>query len=503
MTYSHRTIKTRNEKVNTKKHKARIEVSFIYTQQRLERSKKQRHRRNRMNDFANIRVWEDGDNASTNPIVIVDDEVSEEEEVMKNSSSKKKSKRNKKKRNRRRRKKVSDEESSIADSMLSSILSESDDDDGRRTFLTTLTEDKEPGSVTVVDGNYGVGVGVGVGNNGYLMGKKPSSSSSNQYHYFDSNTNSISNACSTTNPFVDEDHDGKNHRNTINSNPFADDDDMSNMDAAPPVSSSNPFDDEDRDHEDDDEIDNTYDQLGKRTYNVVVTTKPAPNTNPFDDEEHDDVDTDEDEFMSFEDGDADEEEAVNEESEEEDDDDEDIIESSKRLLRCVDQRIQYQQQNDEVQSLKATIQQMKVQAEGMAVQLRRAVETKCDLVLSQNEMERRHEQGQIVKDNEMKGLRLHIQDILETQSSSELNFMNEISFLAKKLEVEQTKYRRDIVKKDYQITELEMRIEVMRVGSVRNSNRFNSDGDDDASINSYASKKSSGYNNRKMIIHVE
>ena len=31
MTYSHRTIKTRNEKVNTKKNTARIEVLFIYS----------------------------------------------------------------------------------------------------------------------------------------------------------------------------------------------------------------------------------------------------------------------------------------------------------------------------------------------------------------------------------------------------------------------------------------------------------------------------------------
>ena len=113
---------------------------------------------------------------------------------------------------------------------------------------------------------------------------------------------------------------------------------------------------------------------------------------------------------------------------------------------------------------------MKAQAEGMAEQLRRAVETKCDLVLAQNEMERRHEQGQIVKENEMKDLRVYIQEILESQAQSELNFMNEISSLAKKLEVTETQHRREIEEKDYEISQLESEIKSMRIRSVQGSN---------------------------------
>uniref|UniRef100_A0A7S4EN08 Uncharacterized protein n=1 Tax=Pseudo-nitzschia australis TaxID=44445 RepID=A0A7S4EN08_9STRA len=158
-------------------------------------------------------------------------------------------------------------------------------------------------------------------------------------------------------------------------------------------------------------------------------------------------------------------------SEEAESDEEDILESSRRLLRCVDQRIQYQQQNDEVASLKQDMERMKTQAEAMAEQLRRAVETKCDLVLAQNEMERRHEQDLISKDYELRELRIYIQDILEQQAKSELNFMNEISSLACTLEADKAKHSEQVEEKDSRIFQLETRVEFMRVASVRGSSK--------------------------------
>lgn len=156
----------------------------------------------------------------------------------------------------------------------------------------------------------------------------------------------------------------------------------------------------------------------------------------------------------------------------EDSDDEDIVESSKRLLRMADQRIQYQQHSDEVQDLKATIDRMNGQAEAMAEQLRRAVETKCDLVLAQNEMERCHEQDLIAKDDELKDMRMYIQELLDTQAKSELNFMNEISSLARKIEVQDAKHKEECEEKDARIAELERKIRLMKTGSVRgNSSR--------------------------------
>ncbi|OEU18298.1 hypothetical protein FRACYDRAFT_236576 [Fragilariopsis cylindrus CCMP1102] len=266
----------------------------------------------------------------------------------------------------------------------------------------------------------------------------------------------------------------------------------------------------------------------------------SANTNPFaeandDIEEHDEVDTDEDEMRTVvsedciettlqedrgvveirslvksrsdveeEENEEDEEE---EEEEEEEDDEEDIIESSKRLLRCVDQRMQYQQKKDGVQSLKATIQQMKTQAEAMAEQLRRAVETKCDLVLAQNEMERRHEQDQIAKEGEVKDLRMYIQEILETQAKSELNFMNEISSLANKLDGNQRKHKKLTQERDNEISKLESKIDSMKVGSVRDNssrrafrNRFSDGGSTSSSVGgcSYSSGRSGRSRSRNI-----
>ena len=155
--------------------------------------------------------------------------------------------------------------------------------------------------------------------------------------------------------------------------------------------------------------------------------------------------------------------------------------------------MQYQQKKDGVQSLKATIQQMKTQAEAMAEQLRRAVETKCDLVLAQNEMERRHEQDQIAKEGEVKDLRMYIQEILETQAKSELNFMNEISSLANKLDGNQRKHKKLTQERDNEISKLESKIDSMKVGSVRDNssrkafrNRFSDSGSTSSSVGGYS-----------------
>lgn len=201
--------------------------------------------------------------------------------------------------------------------------------------------------------------------------------------------------------------------------------------------------------------------------------KKDKSSNPFSDEENDDED---DEVASDADGDftnnvCDEEdnEVLQEAKhcDESEDDDEDIVESSKRLLRMADQRIQYQQHSDEVHDLKATILEMESKAEAMAEQLRRAMDTKCDLVLAQNEMERCHEQNLIAKDDEIKDMRKYVQELLDAQARSELNFMNEISSLARTLELVNAKHEKEIKEKDAQIAELEYKMHSMKTGSIR------------------------------------
>jgi hypothetical protein len=226
----------------------------------------------------------------------------------------------------------------------------------------------------------------------------------------------------------------------------------------------------------------------KPSRDVSDDEQPPSKTNPFEDgEEADSVATDEDEMhiettlkedkgvieisprsKAMSESEEEEPEEEDEEDEEEEEE-EDIVESSKRLLRMCDERIQYQHHNEEVQQLKATIEQQKNQAEAMAEQLRRAVETKCDLVLAQNEMERRHEQDMIAKDSEIKNMRAYIQEILEAQAKSELNFMNEISSLAGNLERMEAKRKKENAEKDSEIERLESKVKDLKTGSVRST----------------------------------
>lgn len=154
-----------------------------------------------------------------------------------------------------------------------------------------------------------------------------------------------------------------------------------------------------------------------------------------------------------------------EEDEEEEDEEEDIVESSKRLLRMADERIQYQQHNDEVKKLRETINAMKYQAEAMSEQLRRAVETKCDLVLAQTEMERCHEQDLIAKDDEIRDMKLYSQELMESQAKNELNFMNEISLLSKRLQDLADKHKAEIAEKDAIILQLGAKLKSMHSGT--------------------------------------
>jgi hypothetical protein len=153
---------------------------------------------------------------------------------------------------------------------------------------------------------------------------------------------------------------------------------------------------------------------------------------------------------------------VEEESEEED-----VVESSKRLLQMAGQRMEYQHVNDEIKKLKEQVQLMEEQAAALTEQLRRAITTKCDLVLSQTEMERCHEQDLIAKDDEINDMTKYNRDLLETMAISELNFMNEISSLSDRMNVMESKHCDVVTGKDEKISELEQQVGRMKTESVR------------------------------------
>ena len=151
----------------------------------------------------------------------------------------------------------------------------------------------------------------------------------------------------------------------------------------------------------------------------------------------------------------------------EDENEGDIIESSKRLLRMADQRLQYQMYQDENKKLKRQIEDLKEQAAALTEQLRRAIETKCDLVLAQTEMERCHEQDLIAKDDEINDMRQFSKELIEQKSMSELNFMNEISELFSRMNQMEKKHFEELEQKDKQIIQLEEQIKQMKTASVR------------------------------------
>ena len=362
-----------------------------------------------MTDFASMNFWDDATANSTNPICLED--ILEEDldaELMERRERKMQSD---KKKRRRRRKKASEEDSSVADSMLSELLSEPEDEkvEVKGKGIPTVKEqidNSKSGKQRRRERIEQLKAQKGVTTKNPVQPMRAS-----LYPSSDEET--------TENPVVDDDDLSKNPFSDHNETTI-DDDDLS----------KNPFSDHKKTAIADDD-------LSKNPFSDKIAKKNN-STNPFEDE-------------SVVSGDS----------------DEDIIESSKRLLRCVDQRIQYQQQNDEVHSLKKEIKQLKLQAEAMAEQLRRAVETKCDLVLAQNEMERTHEQQQIAKDAEQRELRLYIQDILEQQAVAEVGFMNEIALLAGTIESDKKKHASAIEAKESKIFQLQTKIEAMKVESAQ------------------------------------
>lgn len=274
------------------------------------------------------------------------------------------------------------------------------------------------------------------------------------------------------NPFADDDSLDQERPK----NPFADDDSVDqkvhekSRSAEPPLDTShNPFEDDSVDEsagvvEEQEEAKQQVSARKTKADEVLKSSKSdsASKRKPTETTQ----DPEESEFsLTDNEGDEGEDEAEEEDEEVLEEEEEDIVESSKRLLRMVDQRLQYQQHSDEVKKLRETIDTMKYQAEAMSEQLRRAVETKCDLVLAQTEMERCHEQNLIAKDDEIHDMKLYIQQLMEYHSVNELNFMNEIGSMSKRMDEMTERHQQEIADKDLIISQLEAKVKSMEVES--------------------------------------
>eukprot|EP00529_Nitzschia_sp_RCC80_P018656 CAMPEP_0113498776 /NCGR_PEP_ID=MMETSP0014_2-20120614/31369_1 /TAXON_ID=2857 /ORGANISM="Nitzschia sp." /LENGTH=506 /DNA_ID=CAMNT_0000392855 /DNA_START=92 /DNA_END=1612 /DNA_ORIENTATION=+ /assembly_acc=CAM_ASM_000159 len=385
--------------------------------------------------------------------------------------------RKKRSKKKKRKKHISEEESSQADSLLSEILdvTEMDDSEGNVDQMKTLEEgdDEDIDDADADDDNDSMQVVAST-----TREKKEHGVSARYGSRYTEKNNKIVDSSDDEGEEEEEEEEGNDDVDAAAA------DDGSSMrvqgyqrdDASTIDDGYNPFDgmnallktEKSRSGDD---------SLPDEPSSLLPPPSGASKSNPFaddEDDEDDEVASDADEdFMAGLSTEADDDEESVGESEaanataESYDDDEDIVESSKRLLRMADQRIQYQQHSDEVHDLKATIIEMESKAEAMAEQLRRATETKCDLVLAQNEMEKCREQDMLAKEDEIRDMRKYIQELLDAQARSELNFMNEISSLARKLDLISTKHKKEIDDKDAQIAELEQKLQSMKTGSVR------------------------------------
>jgi hypothetical protein len=76
-------------------------------------------------------------------------------------------------------------------------------------------------------------------------------------------------------------------------------------------------------------------------------------------------------------------------------------------------------------------------------------------------MERCHEQNLISKDDEIKDIKRYTQELVDYQATNELNFMNEISCLSKRVEDMTAAHKKEIAAKDTIIAELQAKVQLM------------------------------------------
>lgn len=135
------------------------------------------------------------------------------------------------------------------------------------------------------------------------------------------------------------------------------------------------------------------------------------------------------------------------------------------LLERARDRIARQHLTEQVEELKGIIERKNEEIEGLSGQLRRAVETKCDLVIAHNELERAHENVINRKENNLIQMKKANIWLLETQSMKEKELLNEIIRLTDHCKATEQRHREELddwermhrnamLEKDFEIAKL-------------------------------------------------
>jgi hypothetical protein len=149
-------------------------------------------------------------------------------------------------------------------------------------------------------------------------------------------------------------------------------------------------------------------------------------------------------------------------SEDESEDEEDAKSvDANDLLAQVRARMEQQRLMDEVKELRTTLEKKNVEIEQLTGQLRMAISTKCDLVIAHTELERLHEMDLKQRDQYAEYMKKANLQLMEVRAEVEREFMNELTNLAKRVQVAETTREEDAKEKDEVIRLLEDKIKRM------------------------------------------
>ena len=151
------------------------------------------------------------------------------------------------------------------------------------------------------------------------------------------------------------------------------------------------------------------------------------------------------------------------------DDEDDATNSVTDLLERAHDRLAMQQLQDELTRLQQVIVQKEDEVEQLSGQLRRAVSSKCDLVIAHTEMERHHEQQLAREEQARQSLTKAKTALEESKSETERELLNELVKLtdqlqhARKEHVQELEdwerlHRNEMLEKDLQIAQLTQEI---------------------------------------------
>mmetsp|Transcript_8586 Transcript_8586/g.14285 ORF Transcript_8586/g.14285 Transcript_8586/m.14285 type:complete len:245 (+) Transcript_8586:92-826(+) len=129
--------------------------------------------------------------------------------------------------------------------------------------------------------------------------------------------------------------------------------------------------------------------------------------------------------------------------------------SAKELLAYAAIRVQHQRLKEELKAAKASMSQKDEQIVQLTGQLRRAVASKCDLVVACTDMERQQERTAQFGTPESRQVKQQYLDILEGRADMEREFMNELGLLTEELCKTDRKYTNQLCDKDFSIGQLE------------------------------------------------